>query len=179
MIRNTEIINSIYQGDKMQSKGSVLIFLAVLAFPIIALSTDHDIFFAVTAALVTLAAIKSIYNLIVLNGFEQIELDEDLEDDLEELIDIDVRKFGDGLNIIVHMIVIVFIIYCAFYLETILLKCVAALAILMQILFIIKKAQKNSAGFDKNKYKPQIFVSSISNIAIVLFTILNKLSRLS
>lgn len=68
----------------MQSKGSLLIFLAVLAFPIIALSADHNIF----------------------------------------------------------------IFYCAFYLETILLKGIAALAMTLQVYFIIKKSQKGSAGFD-------------------------------
>lgn len=98
----------------MQSKGSLLIFLAVLAFPIIALSADHNIF----------------------------------------------------------------IFYCAFYLETILLKGIAALAMTLQVFFIIKKSQKGSAGFDKNQHKPQILLSSISNISVVLFAILNKLSKL-
>ena len=91
----------------MQSKGSVLIFLAVLAFPVIALSTNHNIFFGVTAALITLAAVKSIYTLLMLNSFQQHELDEELESDLEELIDIDIRKFGDGLSVVINMVVIV------------------------------------------------------------------------
>jgi len=163
----------------MQSKGSALIFLAVLAFPIIALSTDHNIFFAVAAILVTLESVKSLYYLIVFNGFEQPEPDEEFEDELEELIDIDVRKFGDGLSVAVHMAVIVFTFYCAFFLETVLLKIIAALAIMLQVHFIIKKVQKGSNNFDRNRYKPQIFFSSISNIAVVLFTVLNKLSRLS
>ncbi len=163
----------------MQSKGSVLIFLAVLAFPVIALSTNHNIFFGVTAALITLAAVKSIYTLLMLNSFQQHELDEELESDLEELIDIDIRKFGDGLSVVINMAVIVFIIYCAFFLETILLKAIASLAIVFQVHFIINKAKKGSAGFDKNLHKPQILLSSISNLTVVLFTILNKLSRLS
>jgi hypothetical protein len=161
----------------MQSKGSVLIFLAVLAFPVIALSTNHNIFFGVTAALITLAAVKSIYTLLMLNSFQQHELDEELESDLEELIDIDIRKFGDGLSVVINMVV--FIIYCAFFLETILLKAIASLAIVFQVHFIINKAKKGSAGFDKNLHKPQILLSSISNLTVVLFTILNKLSRLS
>jgi hypothetical protein len=163
----------------MQSKGSVLIFLAVLAFPIIALSADHNIFFGITAALITISSVRSIYSLLIHNGFQQHELDEELEDDLEELIDIDIRKFGDGLSVVVNMVIIVFIFYCAFFLETFLLKLIAALAIALQIHFIIKKSRKGNAGFDKNQHKPQILLSSISNIAVVLFTILNKLSKLS
>lgn len=162
----------------MQSKGSLLIFLAVLAFPIIALSADHNIFFGVTAALITLSSVRSIYSLLMHNGFHHHELDEELENDLEELVDIDIRKFGDGLSIVINMVIIVFISYCAFYLETILLKGIAALAMTLQVYFIIKKSQKGSAGFDKNQHKPQILLSSISNISVVLFAILNKLSKL-
>lgn len=78
----------------------------------------------------------------MLNSFQQHELDEELESDLEELIDIDIRKFGDGLSVVINMVVIVFIIYCAFFLETILLKAIASLAIVFQVHFIINKAKR-------------------------------------
>jgi len=162
----------------MQSKGSALLFLVILAFPIIALSADHDRFFLEMAVLVTLSSVKSIFSLVVLKGFEKPEPDEELEEELEELVGIDIRKFGDGLSVAVNMVIIVFILYCAFFLETFLLKCIAALAIVFQVHFMIRKLQKGSGGFDKNKYKPQVFFSSVTNIAVVLLTILNKLSRL-
>jgi hypothetical protein len=163
----------------MQSKGSVLIFLAILAFPLIALSTDHNIFFGVTAALVALTSIKSIHSLLMYRGFQEHEPDEELESDLDELIGIDIRKFGEGLSVVVNMVIIVFLVYCAFFLETLPLKGIVTLAIMLRIHFIIRKTRKSGEGFDKNRHKPQIFISSISNLAVVLFTILNKLSQLS
>ncbi len=163
----------------MQSKGSVLIFMAILALPVIAISTNHNIFFGVVAAAVTLASFRQIYSLLMLNGFKEHEIDEDLEEDLEELIDIDIRKFGAGLSVLINLIAILFLCYCAFFLDTVFLKGIAALSILLQVHFIIKKVRKRDNTFDKNEHKPQILLSSISNIAVVLFTVLNKISSIS
>ena len=112
-------------------------------------------------------------------GFQEHEPDEELESDLDELIGIDIRKFGEGLSVVVNMVIIVFLVYCAFFLETLPLKGIVTLAIMLRIHFIIRKTRKSGEGFDKNRHKPQIFISSISNLAVVLFTILNKLSQLS
>lgn len=162
----------------MQSKGGVLIFMAILAFPIIAISTNHNIFFGIAAAAVTFASIRHIYSLVMLNGFQEHEIDEELEEDLEDLIGIDIQRFGAGLSVVLNLVVILFICYCAFFLEAVLLKAVAALAISLQVRFIIKKVRAKDSPFDKNEHKLQILLSSVSNITVVLFTLLNKLSKI-
>ena len=163
----------------MQSRGSTLIFLVILAFPVIAISANHQIFFGVIATILTVISFANIYNIAKGNGFEEKEVDEELEEELEELVDIDLKMFGAGLSVVCNLIIILFLCYCAFYLESILLKGVTALSILLQLYFIQKKIGKNSGIFNRNKHKPQIFLASISNTAVVLFTLLNKISGIS
>ena len=159
----------------MQSKDGVLIFMAVIALPAIAIAANHNILFVVVAAAVTLVSIRQIYSIVMLDGFSEYEIDEELQEDLEELTDIDIEKFSEGLSVIYNLIVLLFIFYCSFFLDSFPLKAVAALAMLLQAYFIIRKASKSKA-FDKNRLKPQIMLSSISNIAVILFTVLSKLS---
>jgi glucan phosphoethanolaminetransferase (alkaline phosphatase superfamily) len=163
----------------MQSKGSVFVFLAILAFPVIAISADHQIFFGVIAAILAMISLANIMSIVIGDGFEEQEIDEELEEELEDLVDIDLKMFGAGLSVASHLIVILFLCYCVFYLEGILLKGVTAFAILLQLFFILKKTKNNSGIFDKNSYKPQILLASMSNVTVILFTLINKISRIS
>jgi hypothetical protein len=163
----------------MQSKVRAFIFLAIIAFPFIAVSTDHQIFFGVIAAILTISSFSDIYSIAAGRDFEEMELDEELEEEFEELSDIDVRMLGIGLSVVCNLIVILFLCYCSFYLENLLLKGIAAFGILLQLYFILKKTRKNSDTFDKNQYKPQILLASMSNVAVILLTLLNKISKIS
>lgn len=162
----------------MQSKGSMLIFIAILAFPIIAISTNHNLFFGALSAIVSLVSFRYLYFLLIKDDFEDQQPDEDLEAELEDLADIDLKKVGAGLSITYNLLVILYLIYCSFYLDTILLKGIAAFAILLQIHFITKKVGYMETPYDKNQNKPQILLSSVSNIVVVVFAVLNKILRL-
>lgn len=159
----------------MQSKGGVLLFLAMLALPVIAISTNHNIFFGVTAAIITVVSFRYFYNLIMKNDLQGQESDEELEEELEELIDIDVKRFGIGLAVVYNLIVILFLIYCAFYMDTVVLKGITAFAISLQVFFIIRKGRLQQ-NFSMDHHKPQIILSSLSNITVILFTALNKIA---
>lgn len=162
----------------MQSKGSMLIFIAILAFPIIAISTNHNLFFGALSAIVSIVSFRYLFYLLFKYDFEDQQPDEDLEAELEELADIDLKKVGAGLSITYNLMVILYLIYCSFYLDTILLKGIATFAILLQLHFIIKKVGYKETPYNRNQNKPQILLSSISNIVVVVFAVLNKILRL-
>jgi len=161
----------------MQSKGSMLIFLAILAFPVIAISANHNLFFAVFSAIITMVSFKSIFHILSGSGFDSPKPDEELEAELEELANIDLKKAGIGLSIVFNLLVILYLFYCSFYLNTPLLKGFTALAILFQAHFIIKKAGYEKKAYDRNNQKLQILFSSLCNLIIVIFAVLNKLLR--
>jgi hypothetical protein len=161
----------------MQSKGAVLLFLAIFALPLIAVSTNHNLFFVLVSIAVVVLSLKDIYSLLTVNNFPDQQLDEELEEELEDLVDIDLKRFGTGISVVYNMIVVLFLVYCAFYLITHYLKILASFAILLQVHFIIKKLKDKEQSFDKNLHKPQILLSSISNIAVVVFAVLNKILK--
>ncbi len=160
----------------MQSKGSVLIFLIILVFPVIAIFSDHQIFFAIMSIIIAFVSCRYIFNLSSGKGFSDRENDEELEEELEDMIDIDVRLFGTGLSVAYNMLVMLFLIYCTFFLDTVLLKGISALAIIFQIYFIMKKVGSKLQGFDRNRYKPQILISSLLNLAVTALVAINKIA---
>ncbi len=162
----------------MQSKGMVLLFLAIFALPLIAISTNHNLFFVLISIVLVVLSSRDIFSLISGNSLQDQQLNEELEEELEEFVDIDLQRFGTGMSVVYNMIVVLFLIYCAFFLNTLLLKCLTAFAILMQIHFIVKKIKDKNHFYNKNQQKPQIFISGISNIAVVFFAVLNKIFRL-
>ncbi len=159
----------------MQSKGSVLIFLLILVFPVIAIFSDHQIFFVIMSIIIAAISCRQIYNLLSGKGFNGRENDEEIEEELEDMVDIDIRLFGTGMSVAYNLLVIVFLIYCAFFLETVLLKGISALAIILQIYFILKKVDSKLQAFDRNRYKPQILISSLLNLAVILLSAINKI----
>jgi hypothetical protein len=162
----------------MQSKSLAFLFIIIIAIPIIALSSNHEIFFVVMSLIITVISIRYIFRLLTSESLKGNEADEEMEEELEDLIGIDVKKFGKGISVASNLLAILFLIYCAFFLETILLKAVTSFAIILQIYLILKKAGRNALPFDPDKHRPQIVLSSILNLAVVIFTVLNKLYKL-
>ena len=160
----------------MQSKGSVLVFLIILIFPIIAIFSDHQIFFVIMSIIIAFVSCRYIFDLLSGNSFNDHENDEELEEELEGMIDIDIRLFGTGMSVAYNMLVILFLTYCAFFLDSVFLKGLAALAIIIQIYFIIKKIESKFQGYDRNRYKPQILLSSLLNLAVILVVTINKIA---
>ena len=162
----------------MQSKRIFLLFIVIITVPIIFLASNHEIFFLATTLIITVVSIKYIFRHFSGEGLQSSETDEDLEAELEDLIDIDIKRFGTGVSVVYNMLVILFLCYCAFFLETVALKSVTSFAILLQIHFIINKTGKHTPAFNADKHKPQILLSSVLNIAVIVFAIMNKLNKL-
>ena len=162
----------------MQSKSIVAIFIAIMLIPILALFSNHEIFFWVLSLIILVFSAKNIYRLITGESLKSNDSDDEIEEELEELVDIDFKTLGTGLSVISSLLVILFLIYCAFYLEAFILKAVVTFAIILQVYFIVKKTEKIALGYSPNHHKLQIFMASLVNIAIILFTVLNKIYRM-
>lgn len=161
----------------MQSKSLVLFFVIAVILPIIALSSNHELFFAVMSLFLLIVAFRYIFRYLTGENLADTETDEDAEEELEDLTGIDVKKLGTGLSVASNLLTILFLCYCAFFLDAIPLKIIAALAIILQVHFIIKKAGRDAAIYNPNQIKPQILLSSVLNIAIIIITLVNKLFR--
>ena len=94
---------------------------------------------------------------------------------MEELTNIDIEKFSMGISIVYNMLVILYLFYCAIFVNTLMLKALAAAAVLFQVFFIIKKTSKPSPKPAHPKYSIQGLISSFLNIAVVVITLIHKL----
>ncbi len=163
----------------MQSKSLVFLLIVFVSIPIFIISSNHEIFFFIFSVILTVISIRNFYLQLTGESFQGGEADDELEEELEELIGIDVKKFGKGLNIVYNLLVILFLCYCTFFLDTVILKAVASFAILLQIYFIIKKTRKMLPAYNADLHKPQILFSSVLNIAVIVLTLLNKVFRIN
>ena len=162
----------------MESKSLLFLFVLVIAIPIFALSSNHELFFGIASLVVIIISVRNIVRLAADKSLEDDEPDEETVEELEDMMDIDAKKFGRGVSIICNMLIILLLIYSSFFLAALYMKIICALAILLQIHFIFKKAGKDGSSFSPDRHKIQILMSSILNITVIIFALLNKLAKL-
>jgi len=159
----------------MQSKSLALIFLFIIALPIIAISTSHELFFAIASVAVFICAARYILRGSSSDISEDVLGDEELEEELEELINIDIEKFSMGISIVYNMLAILYLFYCAIYVNTVPFKALVSVAVLFQVYFIIKKTSKPSRKPAHSRYTIPGLLSSLLNIVIIVITVIHKL----
>lgn len=152
----------------------VLFLLAVV--PIMAISANHEVFFIIMSLLLMVMSVKNIRSIRSGNGGSQDDSEDELELDVEEMLDLDVKKFGTGVNIAKNLFIILFLVYCTVYLNSMVFKALSVIAVLLQLFFIFDTLKHQEEGHDQSLYKLQFMASNILNIAIIIFTVLNKVS---
>ena len=163
----------------MPLQGLMFMIFILLIIPVLALSTNHFIFFGVMALIISVISIRNIYNRFFDIDSDGGYIDEEATEEIEDLINLNMKKFGTGINVVKELSLILFFIYCSFYSGSILLKIVAALLILIQIYYI--KGILN----DKDKKEPTSFsrnltmLSSILSLVLVIFTTCNLIFGLN
>ncbi|OGO81558.1 MAG: hypothetical protein A2Y21_02890 [Clostridiales bacterium GWC2_40_7] len=161
----------------MQLQGLMFMLFILLIIPVMALSTNHLIFFAIMAIILIITSIKSIYARFfdIESQEEDDDSDEDAEEEFEDLLNLDMKKFGTGIYIVKDLFIILFFVYCSFYLKSILLKVDAALLILIQIHHI--KSVLNRNGLKKKEVnlsdRNLATISGILSLLLIVFTSFN------
>lgn len=161
----------------MQSKSAVFVLMLILAIPVLLISTNHELFFILASIIVTIASAGFIYASVSGNELHVNEEDEELEEELEDLMNIDIKKLGTGFSILYNMLNILLLCYCSFYLKAVIFKVIISIGVILQIFFIRKKYKENSSEINQKLIKPQMFAANVINITIILFTVINKLYK--
>ncbi len=161
----------------MQSKSAVFILTLILAIPVLLISTNHELFFILASIIVIIASVGFIFSSISGVEFPINEKDEQIEEELEDLTNIDIKKLGTGFSILYNMLSILLLCYCSFYLKAVVFKVIISIAVILQIFFIRKKYKENSSEINQKLIRPQLFAANVINITIILFTVINKLYK--
>lgn len=159
----------------MPLQGFMLILFMLAVIPVIALSANHEIYFIMMSLILAVASIRGIYRQLT-GGYEDSGTEGGFAEDMEEMADLDMKKFGTGIDVVKSLFIILFLIYCSFFLVTILFKAVLAAAAILQVSYIIQKTSRQTAYGSRRFYKFKYIVSSISICIIIVATVLTKLN---
>ena len=159
----------------MQLQGLLFMLFILLIIPISVLFTNHFIFFGVMAVIIVIGSIKNISLRFFDLDSEEDDTDNEEIEGFEDMLNIDMKKFGTGTYVVKNLFLILFFIYCSFYLKSILLKIDVALLILIQIYYIQSFLKRN--GDIKKEVKPSdrnlAMFSAILSLMLIVFTICN------
>jgi hypothetical protein len=163
----------------MQLEYMLLLIIMLIIIPIVAISSNDTAFYIITSIIVAISSLRSFYNNFF--GISEEEMDEeDIEflQEVESQINLDLYKLGQGFQTIKSLIVIVFYIYCAFYLHHFWLKALSVFVIahwISTLIYNLKKSIDDNSNEKVSVLKRiyMLFVN-ISALVIITFSTYNK-----
>lgn len=153
----------------MQLQSLLILLFILFIVPMVILFTNPNIFFIIVSIILLIISLRSIHIIIFNINENREEPDDELIEDLEMALNIDVRKFGTGIRVVIDLIFILFFIYCFFYINSNWLKAVCCAIILYwytDILKIIGKVSKKQKTILRN-----LLMVLVHSITIILITI--------
>lgn len=113
----------------MQIESLFIALIMIIIIPIIIISSDHNAFFFITGFIVIISSILNLNKNISNSSKVVYDENHDSIDEFEELLNIDVKKFGIGLKFVKNLFIILFILYCIFFITSIFIKIFAVIVI--------------------------------------------------
>jgi hypothetical protein len=113
----------------MQSQSLILILFILIIAPILIISSNHNLFFALVAFAMFIASLRSITKALSGSQDDLSEDDEAEREEFEDMIGLDAQKFGVGAKVVKNLVVILFYIYCLFFIRHTWLKMIDLLLI--------------------------------------------------
>ncbi|MCX8128964.1 MAG: hypothetical protein N3I35_02555 [Clostridia bacterium] len=165
----------------MQLQGLMMMLFFTIVIPIIIMSANHNIFFMLVAAILLVISLKDIpiaFFHITKPGNNgagennDIAKDEEIAGELEDLTNINVKKFSTGVNFARSLILILFFLYCIFNVSSLPIK-ILITAILLYCMRVALNtiSSHTSTGFLDNHPRLRAFTSLIIDLSII-FTII-------
>jgi hypothetical protein len=130
----------------MQLQGLKLMLFILVIVPAIILFSNHNVFFIVVALIILFDSFKCIFNTFSNIPPESSEEEDETLDELEELADLDVKKFGTGVKVVKDLIALLLFIYSCFYINSAVIGIVASAVIVYRVYKILKCIGHPAAG---------------------------------
>lgn len=114
----------------MQQQGLLFVLFMLIIIPIIMLSANHNVFFILLAIVLSVVSVRSIFSLLLNRSRDPEEMDDELMEELEETVNVDIKRFGIGTKVVRSLIAILFYVYSLFYIHRLWLKIIIIMVIL-------------------------------------------------
>jgi hypothetical protein len=99
----------------MQIREIMLLLIMLIIIPTAILTSNHDVFFIIVALVIFIASIRKAY-------FSAFNIEQNTEgtsdetvEDLEEMLNLNMKRFGTGTVVVKNLIIILFFLYCSFF----------------------------------------------------------------
>ncbi len=146
----------------MQMQGLVLALSMLILIPLFTLFSNHNIYFLISSILTLILAVNKLRLLAQSKeniNPEKEEIDGATEhkifnEDLENILNIDMKKFEKGIFFVKNLFFILFFIYCIFYIES--------LAMRIMIFAVIWYWTFNGASYFLRKKNQEIYENNES-----------------
>lgn len=161
----------------MQLQGLMLMLFMLVVFPVVILFADHDIYFVLMAFILLVVSIKNIHTVLFHPGQVSLGTNEESGEELEDMMNVDIKKFGIGTKVSRNLFIILFFLYCAFYIHTLVLKILLAIIILFRLHSTLSDIKENGARENKERSMSGNFfmiLINVCNIIIIAVVALNK-----
>lgn len=123
----------------MQSQGLIMLLFILFIVPVIMLFANPNIFFIIVSLVLIITSLRNIHIVLFdIYDDKDSESEEELLEDLEVSLNIDMRKLGKGIKVVLDLIFILFFIYSVFYINSIWIKALFGIIIFYRCTDIIQ-----------------------------------------
>lgn len=143
----------------MPLQGLMLILFMIIIIPILLIFSNHNVFFILISLILLYTSLKNIYFKVFNSGLAASDSEEDLSEELEQTMNVNVKKFKDGILVAKNLIIILFLAYCTFFISDFLLKILIALILTFRFTDIYKLFRK-----DKNLEPTSALIQKVKNV---------------
>lgn len=162
----------------MQLQGLLFILLMLIIIPIFILSANDTVFFVISALILLIVSIKNIHTPAVGMQKETSEEYTSILEDLENASNLNIKKFETGIVVVKDFIIILFLCYCYFYINSIHLKILTFSIAFYWICDIIKFVEDkfhSANSIQITSLKLILFyLTNIGTVIIILLVTCNK-----
>ncbi len=159
---------------------SLMIMLFILFIvPIVILFTNPNIFFVIIALVLVFISLRNIHTVLFnIYDDQDNEPDEELIEDLELSLNIDMRKFGKGIRVVIDLIFILFFVYSVFFINSVWIKALFGIIIFYwctDIILILGKRHKiTEILLTTRRVSTMIVLTNSITIILITIAICNK-----
>jgi hypothetical protein len=155
----------------MSIESMLMFILTLILVPVLLIASNDTLFFMVLGVILVFAALKSLHSILFGTDMELDESEPGILDEIEDLISFDLNRFRVLYKNAKSILVIVFFVYCTFYLNPLWLKFLCAFVIVYWLGSI-----KHNLKIDINQEfkdtvpKLLVFLVDMSSLILISFS---------
>jgi hypothetical protein len=159
----------------MPLQGLMLFLFIIIIIPILFVFANQNVFFILISLILLYASIKNIY-LKIFQAKASSEQEEDLSEELEQTMNVNIKKFKEGISVSKNLIIILFLTYCTYFIADFFFKIIIALVLTYRLFdiyktFIDKKSETGSLFIIRLKAGLPIIIDLLTTVIIIIVSI--------